>query len=106
MELREEQDVLIFEKQADSFLEFISKVNNQSIALDKNVVLVVNESIDENNVSVFESFASKIKQNNQSIVIVAPTTIGEEEQSIAIVPTVQEALDFIQMEEIERDLGF
>ena len=48
-------------------------------------------------------FGKSIYENKGSFVIVCPHSFDEE---LNIVPTVQEAFDLIEMEEIERQLDF
>lgn len=46
-------------------------------------------------------------QNQKSFVIINDTiVIDDVPEELRVVPTLQEAEDMIQMEEIERDLGF
>ena len=46
-------------------------------------------------------------KNNKSFIIVNDTiVIDDVPEELRVVPTLQEAEDMIQMEEIERDLGF
>lgn len=105
MDRREEQGVLIFEKKERQLFEFLSEIISQNIE-DKNIILVVNELIQDSNLNEFQKILTLKNTHRKSIVIVGQTDIEEENQTIAIVPTIQEALDFIEMEEIERDLGF
>ncbi len=45
--------------------------------------------------------------NNKSFIIINDTiAIDDVPEELRVVPTLQEAEDMIQMEEIERDLGF
>lgn len=51
--------------------------------------------------------ASKHYKNKKSFIIVNDTiVIDDVPEELRVVPTLQEAEDMIQMEEIERDLGF
>ena len=49
----------------------------------------------------FTNFAASISKTNGSFVIVCEFSFDE---NLTIVPTLQEAYDFIEMEEIERQL--
>ena len=66
-----------------------------------------NKIIDLSNVipDQFLIFLNAFKnQNNKSLVIVTEK-IDYETDNLNLVPTVQEAIDFIDLEEIERDLN-
>ena len=69
------------------------------ISLHKNLTL--------KQIKSFSSLSSTHKKSKKSFVIVAQNiefnTIPE---SLTVVPTLLEAHDIIEMEEIERDLGF
>ena len=55
----------------------------------------------------FLRVSNKHRAANHSFVIVAPNVnFNELIDELVVVPTVQEAHDIIEMEEIERDLGF
>lgn len=52
-------------------------------------------------------FSNRFKQGKKSFVVVTSAVeISEIPENLDVVPTVGEAVDLIQMEEIERDLGF
>lgn len=54
-----------------------------------------------------KEIARKHKKANQSFVVVTPVFDYDSlPEYLNIVPTMQEAHDIIEMEEIERDLGF
>ncbi len=55
----------------------------------------------------FLLISRKHKTNKLSFVLVsASVNIDEVHTDLSVTPTLQEAHDFIEMEEIERDLGF
>ena len=61
----------------------------------------------EKNIKVLNSIFNTIKTKNQSFVFVAtPEQFNSFPESLIVVPTVQEAYDFIEFERIQRDLGF
>ena len=49
---------------------------------------------------------NKEKVLKSFVVVVGKMSMAEISDEIAMVPTLQEALDIIDMEEIERDLGY
>lgn len=46
------------------------------------------------------------KLGKSCVVIIRESLLDEFDDDFPVVPTYQEALDFIEMEDIERDLGF
>ncbi|MEH6537455.1 MAG: ribonuclease Z [Psychroserpens sp.] len=55
----------------------------------------------------FLQLSNKHRRAKHSFVIVTDkTNLDETPDEIVVVPTMQEAYDIIEMEEIERDLGF
>ena len=89
-----------------SFNDF--KLEWRSLLTD-HLVLEVSENIniDDTIISLFLNIASDFKQNGMSFVVVkSGVDIDDFPESINIVPTLQEAEDVLEMEAIERDLGF
>ena len=65
------------------------------------------KSIDMNNITAFGPLAKKHKAAKKSFVLVAPELdYNSVPAFIVIVPYLLEAHDIIEMDEIERDLGF
>ncbi|OIQ30250.1 MAG: ribonuclease Z [Bacteroidetes bacterium MedPE-SWsnd-G2] len=63
-------------------------------------------ALNNNDISEFLQLAKLHKESNKSFVIVSnKIDINSVSDEIAVVPTLQEASDFIDMEEMERDLG-
>ncbi|WGK64333.1 ribonuclease Z [Croceiramulus getboli] len=97
----EEDDVKAFA----SFLEFVVPKGYQ----DKNLVidLLKYEELSLPELLEFLVLSNKQRGNKRSFVLVNQginhDTVPEE---IMVVPTMQEAEDVIEMEEIQRDLGF
>jgi anti-anti-sigma regulatory factor len=75
---------------------------NQNLIVDVTAI-----SVDKNIIKALESLSKKHKKQKKSFVIVAKNLdFNKITTKISIVPTVQEAHDTIELEEIERDLGF
>ncbi len=69
--------------------------------------LRADKSLSAKSLSQFSKLARQHKKNHRSLVIVSPDVdFSAVPSSISAVPTLQEAHDLIEMEEIERDLGF
>ncbi|MBF6640889.1 ribonuclease Z [Flavobacterium sp. J49] len=90
--------------------EFLMKVTHEHNTY-KNNNLILDLSHDKNlSLEDVKSFAELIKlhkKQKKSIVLVSDNVnFNAVPKSITLVPTLLEAHDIIEMEEIERDLGF
>ncbi len=96
-------------KDFDSDLDnLVLKLTNESFE-NQNIILDISsyKSLKPKDLNIFFSFAKEIKKNKQSFVIVITDfDFNKASEKINIVPTIQEAFDIIEMEDIERDLGF
>lgn len=71
------------------------------------VKLTAIEAIKVEAINEFLQLSNQHKNNNLSFVIVAhDTDFNKVPDELIVVPTLQEAFDIIEMEDIERDLGF
>lgn len=90
--------------------EFLQKVTNQYDEFkQRNLILDVSrdKSVDIKGIKTFSDLSKKHKKAKKSFVIVAENIdFNDVPASILVVPTLLEAHDMIEMEEIERDLGF
>lgn len=89
---------------------FLKKITDQYNSF-KNVNLIVDLSHDTSvtleSITLFKAISKLHKEHKKSFVIVAESIdFNEVPDAIVVVPTVLEAQDIIEMEEIERDLGF
>jgi len=57
-------------------------------------------------INAFLPLAKAHSKGKKSFVILADADFNKASDKLAIVPTLQEARDMIEMDEIERDLGF
>lgn len=89
---------------------FLEKVTNQyNTFIASNLILDIthDKSVDLNSIQSFFDLSKKHRKHKKSFVVVADgIDFNEVPDSILVVPTVLEAHDIIEMEEIERDLGF
>jgi MFS superfamily sulfate permease-like transporter len=90
--------------------EFLTKFTNEYNSF-KNQNLIIDLSTDKeiimDDVKSFSDLIKKHKKNKKSLVLVSNAIdYNKVPNSITLVPTVLEAHDIIEMEEIERDLGF
>lgn len=71
------------------------------------IQLSKNENIIENNIPLFQKIAKIWKDKQRSFILIASELdIDNFPENLNIVPTLQEALDLLEIEAIERDLGF
>ncbi|MGL5113528.1 MAG: ribonuclease Z [Flavobacterium sp.] len=89
---------------------FLEKVTNQYASF-KNYNLILDlsndTSVDIESIKLFLTLAKTHKKAKKSFIIVADAIdFNAVPKSIIAVPSLLEAHDIIEMEEIERDLGF
>lgn len=94
----------------DDLGEFISKLTYE-IDNFKEQNLIVDLShygaIEVKHLLFFHPLSTDHKRNKKSfVVVVSATDFNEIPDNFTVVPSVLEANDIIEMEEIERDLGF
>lgn len=89
---------------------FVGKITNQyNVFQNQNLILDVSHdaSISNTNLAHFKELAKKHKAAKKSLVIVAQDINFDQTPGyLVVVPSVLEAHDMIEMDEIERDLGF
>ncbi|MEL7270141.1 MAG: ribonuclease Z [Bacteroidota bacterium] len=106
----EKADNLVIVSQGDVQLSVLVeelKANHTDIQ-GINTILVLTSSKDEivEALTSIVSASEKHKSSNKSFVVVSENLEYDEvPEGLSMAPTVQEAKDIIEMEEIERDLG-
>lgn len=90
--------------------EFLARLTHEYNSY-KNDNLIIDLTHDKNlkmeDVKSFTDLIKQHKKQKKSIVLVADAlNFNAVPKSIVLVPTILEAHDIIEMEEIERDLGF
>ena len=93
-----------------SFEVFLQKLTQQYNSF-KSVNLIIDithdKSFEISNLKQFSDVAKEHRKNKKSFVVVATDIdFNKVPTSITTVPSLLEAHDIIEMEEIERDLGF
>ena len=100
---------VIKDTQGDS-VAFLEKVTNQHESYKhQNLILDVTHDKSTTIVSIkaFSELSKLHKKGKKSLVIVAENIdFNAVPKALVVVPSVLEAHDIIEMEEIERDLGF
>lgn len=96
------QENISLQKFLDNFWNGYSKIKNDHIIIN----LFSFSKLTANDVLEFLEISNDHRKNKKSFVIVTEkVSYDEVPESICVVPTIQEARDIIEMEEIERDLG-
>ncbi|HIP47904.1 MAG TPA: hypothetical protein EYG92_02925 [Lutibacter sp.] len=107
--MNKEKNIIVGPKQ-ESIKDFISQLNNDyPELLEKNVIVDLSEIIISkvSEILVFLNIAKSHLNNDTSFVIIASGfNIDSLPDELIVAPTMIEALDIIEMDEIGRDLGF
>ena len=108
MKVKEKNNNIVFKKISEEINGFVDKILDQkTLFKDKNVVIDLEDiSLRPSQIIEFEELAEVQRLQKKSFVIVADIDLDEIDENIIVIPTLQEAFDVIEMEEIERDLGF
>ncbi|MDT0649999.1 ribonuclease Z [Autumnicola edwardsiae] len=110
MKTTEKENYLLIENDQDSITAFASYLTTHHDDFhEQNVVIDIKEyenlRLDE--ILGFLELSNVHKKQKKSFVIVNNALhMDKVPEELMVVPTLQEAEDVIQMEEIERDLGF
>ena len=110
MLIEKKEDIIVLKcdetRVSDFFIVFKEKYSNFEGA---NVIIDFSglEGVNTENISLFLEFSEKHRNDGTSfVVVVNRIDFNSLPEEIVIVPTLQEAKDIIEMEKIERDLGF
>ncbi len=100
----------IITQEKTTIVEFVKRLEKRYDSL-KNDNIIINlfslKQISVDDINEFLRVSNMHKASKHSFVIVTDKIgIDESIEEITIVPTLQEAYDLVEMEEIERDLGF
>ncbi|WP_103864210.1 ribonuclease Z [Aquimarina sp. I32.4] len=110
MIFNKEGTTTIVTQEKTTIIDFVKGLENKYESL-KNDNIIINlftlEQISIDDVNEFLLLSNKHKNTKHSFVIVTEKISYDDVSSdMTIVPTLQEAYDLVEMEEIERDLGF
>jgi predicted AAA+ superfamily ATPase len=101
--------VTIKDTQKD-FKSFLEKVTQQFKTFEKQNIIIdltANSELSESDLKLFLPLAKQQKKAKKSFVIVVDDLdFNAISDKLVVVPSLLEAHDIIEMEEIERDLGF
>ena len=100
----------IITQESSSIVELVKKIEHDYSRFKNDNIIVSLTSlkmIPKNDIVEFILISKKHREAKHSFVIVTEkVNLDEIPDEVVVVPTLQEAYDIIEMEEIERDLGF
>ena len=103
-------NITIITQENATIIELAANLDKKYDDLSKDNLIVNLFSVKNlklNAINDFLLISKKHKAEKHSFVIVSSIIdINETPDELTVVPTLQEAFDIIEMEEIERDLGF
>jgi len=111
MNLSKKEKYTIVTPSENSFIEFQKAFEEEICTLEKDHVFIdfLNTfKITVNELQQLAEIAITKKENGTSFVLICDTVEIDdfEDESLSLVPTLVEAEDILEMDEIERDLGF
>lgn len=111
MKIENHPDFVVLEDEKDDIIDFASFIERQVPSKYKGQNVVLNllkyNSLELPHLLQFLKTSTLHRKTKQSFVIVNDSIdVDEVPFEMIVVPTLQEAGDIIEMEEIERDLGF
>lgn len=96
------QENILLQKFIENVLKAYPKIKNDNIIID----LFSFSKLTTDDVLEFLRISNGHRASKKSFILVSASISYEEvPDEICVVPTIQEAKDIIEMEEIERDLG-
>nr|WP_299032954.1 hypothetical protein [uncultured Tenacibaculum sp.] len=110
MKAEQKTDYTLITSNENSFSDFLESFEKEYVTLTgKNLILVISEQFNASNKNIllFLKYAEQHQNNGTSFVVVSKDVdIDDFPETFNIVPTLLEAEDVIEMENIQRDLGF
>lgn len=110
MRVEQKGNVTIISETQGSLNSFIEKLLHEYASfVSQNLILDITHDIHVtiNEIKLFSDLSKTHKKNKKSFVIVAQDIdFNKVPTKLDVVPSILEAHDIIEMEEIERDLGF
>lgn len=109
MKVTSNEKEFILNPETKTIKDFVSSLETSySDFLSKNIIVDLSAnspSVDE--VELFQEIQDQHIANNKSfVIIINDFDYNEVTEGLNIVPTLQEAYDIIEMDDIQRDLGF
>jgi len=105
-----DNNITIVTQEKASIVELVKKLQIVYSRYQNNNIIINLSSlskISKSDIIEFLQVSNQHRNNKHSFVLVSNKMDDENiPEQLIIVPTIQEAFDIIEMEEIERDLGF
>jgi hypothetical protein len=106
---QKEHTITIKDTQGD-FTSFLMKLTHQYKTFEKHNItidLLYHKDLGINDIKLFLPLSKQHKKKKKSfVVVISDFDFNAIPDDLTVVPSLLEAHDIIQMEEIERDLGF
>ena len=110
MIIDQDGNISIITQEKATIVELVKKIQALYPKFKNDNIIVTLTSLDKimlSDIVEFLEISNKHRNSKHSFVIVADKIdLDSIPDEIVVVPTVQEAYDIIEMEEMERDLGF
>jgi len=110
MIINQEENTSIITQEKATTIELVKKLEALYPKFEKHNMVIKLSSIEKTTIQDVNEFlliSSKHREANNSFVVVTNAiNANEAPDEIIVVPTLKEAFDIIEMEDIERDLGF
>mgnify|MGYP000423816030 FL=1 len=110
MKVDQKGHTTILKNTQGDYLSFLEKINTQyNVFKNQNLILdlTFDKTISLSDIRLFSDISKLHKKGKKSFVLVVDNVdIDKLPLKMTVVPTLMEAHDIIEMEEIERDLGF
>ncbi len=103
-----ENTTLIKDTQGD-LQAFLAKITAEYKSFEKNNIIVdllAYDGLSEGDINSFRDLSDHHRNASKSFIIVADADFNDISEDLVVVPTILEAHDMIEMDEIQRDLGF
>jgi hypothetical protein len=110
MKVEQKGNIITIKDTQGDFTSFLENVSQQNKSFENhNLIIDLShfKAVDNSNLKLFLPIAKQHKKVKKSFVVVAEgIDFNSVPSQLTVVPSVLEANDIIEMEEIERDLGF
>ncbi|NCO64383.1 MAG: ribonuclease Z [Flavobacteriales bacterium] len=110
MILNQDGNISLITQEKATFEELVKKIQDSYSKIKNNNIIVNITSLNTlrlQDILAFSELSNNHRKSKHSFVLVSDkVALNNVPDEIIVVPTIQEAYDIIEMEEMERDLGF
>lgn len=110
MKISKQENFFLIENDTDDLTQFVSELTRKEKEFSEaNIVIDLSsyKDLTADNLLGFLEFSNLHREKSKSFVLINDAVgIDDLPEELIVVPTQQEAEDMIQMDEIQRDLGF